>query len=308
MASPSPASPGPRRNHAVAVQRIQKPHKDHHEHHVVPPLTTHSGCGSFHANFPNRRLSPAKCEDGSNSLLSSASGVSDGAGNLLASIGNTSNSIADFTGVQMPGAATGNELRGWDDNDQKAAEEAYKVFAGKPLDSLPVYDPLKPGELQRYKARLNELVAKYKGRETLNKDEMMEFAETVVPLMRFLAKSRAYRASAEKVPNITRDPRGQASVVVPAGMTMEIALLTYCNDHGLPAPWKGEKLSMRSSAPYMPQALRPLYADLHKYAATNPSAHYQMQSTVWWLRGGTCNFDALNQQQKGFIERLTLAA
>lgn len=245
---------------------------------------------------------PQNVKDGSNTLLSSASGVSDGAGNLLASIGNTSNSIADFTGVQMPGASTGNELRGWDDNDQKAAEEAYKVFAGKPLDSLPVYDPLKPGELQRYKAKLNELVTKYKGRETLNKDEMMEFSETVVPLVRFLAKSRAYRASAQKVPNITRDPRGQASVVVPAGMTMEIALLTYCNDHGLPAPWKGEKLSMRSSAPYMPQALRPLYADLHQYAATNPSAHYQMQSTVWWLRGGTCNFDALNQQQKGFIE------
>ncbi|MFG9008013.1 pre-toxin TG domain-containing protein [Pseudomonas aeruginosa] len=245
---------------------------------------------------------PQNVKDGGNSLLNGANSVSGAAGNLLASIGGASNTIADFTGMPMPGATTGGDYRSWTDADQDAAEEAYKVFTGKPLDDLPVFDPLKPGELQRYKTKLNELAAKHKGKLSLTKDEMSEMAETVVPLMRYLAKSRAYRASAQKVPNLTRDPKGQASVVVPAGMTLEVALLTYCNDHGLPAPWNGLKLNMRSSAPYMPEPLRPLYTDLHKYAATNPAAHYQMQSTVWWLRGGTCNFDALTAQQKSFIQ------
>ncbi|EMG2118077.1 pre-toxin TG domain-containing protein [Pseudomonas aeruginosa] len=245
---------------------------------------------------------PQNVKDGGNSLLSGANNVSNGASNLLASIGGAGSTFADITGVPLPGSASGGELREWTDADQQDAEEAYKAFAGTPLDDLPVYDPTKPGELQRYKAKLAELATKYKGRQTLSKDEMAEMAQTVVPLMRFMAKSRAYRESSKKVPNITRDPKGQASVVVPAGMTMEVALLTYCNDHGLPAPWSGQKLHMRSSAPYMPEALRPLYADLHKYAATNPAAHYQMQSTVWWLRGGSCSLETLTPQQKGLIE------
>lgn len=245
---------------------------------------------------------PQNVKDSAGSVTTGTSAITGGAGSLLASLSDMTNSISDITGVAVPGATKDGKMRSWSTEDQANASESRSVFLGEQLDDLPVYDPLAPGEAQRYKAKLTTLSAKYKGRTTLTSEEMLEISEVVVPLMRFLAKSRAYRASMQKVPTIKRDPKGHASVVVPAGMTMDLALLTYCNDHGLPAPWRGEKLHMRESAYYMPEALRPLYKDLHEYAATHPSAHYLMQSTVWWLRDNPCRPDSLNANQQAMIE------
>lgn len=245
---------------------------------------------------------PQNAKSGTDSLLQGAGSITSSASGLLASISEHTGAIQELTGIEVPGAKQGSDHRSWTASDQEGAEEAQAVFQGKQLDDLPVYDPLKPGEAQKYKAKIAELAAKYKGRTTLTADEMRELSEVVVPVARYLAKSRTYRESAKKAAKITRDPKGQASVVIPAGMTMEIALLTYCNDYGIPAPWRGEKLQLRSSQPYMPEPLRELYHDLHAYASTHPAAHYQMQSLVWWLRGNSCNFDTLGDAQKQLIE------
>lgn len=245
---------------------------------------------------------PQNVRNGAGSLTNGTEAITSNASSLLASLSDMTNSISDFTGVTVPGSIKDSNLRSWSDEDQTSAAEARSVFRGEQLDDLPIYDSMAPGEAQRYRAKLKALNDKYKGRTSLNSEEMMEVSRVVVPLMRYLAKSRTYRESMKKVPTIKRDPKGHASIVVPAGMTMELALLTYCNDHGLPAPWSGEKLHLRNSAYYMPEALRPLYKDLHSYAATHPNAHYMMQSTVWWLRDNPCKLESLSDKQKALIE------
>lgn len=73
----------------------------------------------------------------------------------------------------MPGATTGSDFRTWAAVNQEAAkDDYYEVFAG-PVDDLPEFDPLKPGELQRCKTKLNELAAKRKGKLSLTKDERL---------------------------------------------------------------------------------------------------------------------------------------
>jgi len=245
---------------------------------------------------------PQNLKEGAGKAMDSTSSITQSAGDLFASISGVTDTVSDLTGVQLPGTTKGGELRTWTTEDLAAAEEARKVMFGEQLDDLPVYDPLKAGEAQRYKAKIAAVAAKYKGRKSLNPEEMKEAYEAILPVVRYLAKSRAYQESAKKVSSITRNPKGHASIVVPAGMTMNVSLLTYCIDHGLPAPWSGSKMQLRSSAPYMPADLQPLYKDLHEYAATHPNAHYLMQSTVWWLRDTPCKQEALSDKQKAMIE------
>lgn len=245
---------------------------------------------------------PQHVRNGAGSFTNGTEAITNNASGLLASLSDMTNSISDFTGVTVPGSIKDSNMRSWSAEDQAAAAEARSVFRGEQLDDLPIYDSLAPGEAQRYRAKLKALNDKYKGRTSLSSEEMLEVSRVVVPLMRYLAKSRTYRESMKKVPTIKRDPKGHASIVVPAGMTMELALLTYCNDRGLPAPWSGEKLHLRDSDYYMPEALRPLYKDLHSYAATHPNAHYMMQSTVWWLRDNPCKLESLSDKQKALIE------
>lgn len=245
---------------------------------------------------------PQNLKEGAGNVMDSTSSITQGAGDLLASLSGVTDVVTDLTGVQVPGSVKDGNLRTWSSADQAAAEEARKVMMGQQLDNLPVYDPLKPGEAQRYKAKIDAIGKKYKGRTTLTPEEMKEVYEVVVPVARFIAKSRIHQESVKKLPSITRNPKGHASIVVPAGMTMNISLLTYCNDHGLPAPWGGSKLQLRSSSPYMPEELRPLYKGLHEYAATHPDAHYMMQSTVWWLRDTPCKPESLSDKQKAMIE------
>src|SRR5690606_30973670 len=88
-------------------------------------------------------------------------------GSLLTSLKDMTSSVKDMTGVDLPGAGKDGTTRRWTKDDQANAEEAQAAFLGKELDDLPVYDPLKPGEAQRYREKISELNAKYKGRETL---------------------------------------------------------------------------------------------------------------------------------------------
>lgn len=233
-----------------------------------------------------------------------ASSMSDHAGALLAQVGSITNvmsSASDALGVQLPGAKKGYDHRSWTAADQAAAERAMAAFNGKPIDNLPVYDPTKAGEAVRYAAKVKALVAKYKDREQLTAAEGMEFAEVVIPMMRFLMQSEAYRSNKSNK-KVVRNAKGNDTVVIPAFSTVEMAALTYCNDHGLPAPWRGEKLTMRPLVNYIPSQLESLYTDLHKYAATNPSAHYKMQSLVWTLRDNPCSSSGLSASNQQLIE------
>ncbi|CAG8867863.1 hypothetical protein PS627_02649 [Pseudomonas fluorescens] len=248
---------------------------------------------------------PGNLKSGADSLHGSAKSLSSSTGNLLASLGgpNTAlGSLADATGIALPGVRKGGELRQWTTGDQASAERARTAFRGGALDDLPVYDPLKSGEAQRYAQQIAQINAKYQGRTDLTPDEMLEVGKTVVPLVRYLVKSRAYQASKASKGKVTGSNQGNASVLIPAGSTVEMVALSYCNDLGLPAPWRGEKLHLRSSADYMPSDLYPLYKALHGYAASHPAAHYQMQGMVWWLRNGTCDLKTLSDAQKRMID------
>lgn len=231
----------------------------------------------------------------------SAGSILDSANSLMGSVSSMTSAVADSTGIDLPGAKKGYDNRSWTADDQAAAERAKGLFSGKSADGLPVYDPTKPGEQARYQAEIKRIVAKYNGRKDLNADEMLEVAKVVVPVARFIAQSRVYRDSKKNGPRVMKNPKGSSSVVIPAGMTVEIAMLTYCNDHGLPAPWSGEKLQFRSAMAYMPEELFPIYQGLHTLAATNPSVHYRTQSLVWWLRDTPCKTESLSASDQQML-------
>lgn len=230
---------------------------------------------------------PQNQKDSAGSILDSANG-------LLGAVTSATSAIAETTGLDIPGAKKGYDNRDWTVEDQEAAERAKAVFSGKSADGLPVYNPTIPGEQARYQADIKRLVAKYGGRKDLTSAEMMEIARVVVPVARFIAQSRVYRDAKKNGVKVLKNPKGNSSVVIPAGMTVEMAMLTYCNDHGLPAPWSGEKLQFRSARAYMPEELFPIYQGLHTIAATNPSAHYRTQGLVWWLRDTPCKTERLS--------------
>lgn len=237
---------------------------------------------------------PQNLKDGTGSIM-------DSANSMMGSMANMTSVVADTTGFILPGAKKGYDNRSWTPEDQAAAERAKAAFSGKSPDNLPIYDPTKPGEQARYQAEIKRIVAKYKGRKDLNTDEMMEVAQVVVPVARFIAQSRVYRDAKKNGPRVVKNPKGSSAVVIPAGMTVEIAMLTYCNDHGLPAPWSGEKLQLRSAMAYMPEELFPIYQGLHTLAATNPSVHYRTQSLVWWLRDTPCKTESLSSADQQML-------
>lgn len=261
---------------------------------AITLLSILAGCLPANVKSGDAKQALSSTQSAGNSVLGSLNGFSG----MLASASNT-------VGISVPGIKKGSELREWTAEDQEGAERAKAVFEGKSPDNLPVYDPTQPGEAARFKAQISELAAKYKGRTTLTPAEMLEVSKVVVPVARFIAQSRTYRENKKSPVKIVKQANGNAHVVIPAGMTVEMALLTYCNDHGLPAPFKGEKMHMRSSKAYMPDSLYPVYKGLHTYAAEHPAAHYQMQGLVWWLRDSKCNFDSLTTQQKQMLDLAT---
>ena len=247
---------------------------------------------------------PGASTSDDSTLSTTLGGFQNSANGLLDSlggIGDMAQSAGDAVGIKVPGTKKGSELRTWSEADKAGAERAKAIFSGESADGLPVYNPSKPGEQARYKEAIKRLVAKYNGRKDLSPTEMMEVAKVVVPLARFISQSRTYRESKKAGVKVEKNPKGNSSVVIPAGMTVEIAMLTYCNDHGLPAPWSGEKLHFRNSRDYMPEELFPIYEGLHTVAASNPGAHYKTQGLVWWLRDTPCKTEALSDAEKQLL-------
>jgi hypothetical protein len=244
---------------------------------------------------------PGPSKSGDNSaggFPSSVSGLMDS----LSSAGSMVTDAGDALGIKVPGSKKGSELRDWSETDKAGAERAKAAFSGKSPDGLPIYNPTVPGEQARYKDAIQRLVAKYNGRKDLTPEEMMEVAKVVVPVARFISQSRAYQDGKKSGVKVLKNTKGNSSVVIPPGMTVEIAMLTYCNDHGLPAPWSGEKLHFRSSQDYMAEELLPIYKGLHTVAATNPNAHYKTQNLVWWLRDTPCKNEALSDADKQLLK------
>ncbi|VVP59759.1 hypothetical protein PS850_06126 [Pseudomonas fluorescens] len=234
-------------------------------------------------------------------------------GGALASIGGVNDQIGSIaSNLGLPGGKPGFDHREWTQADQDKALAVKAFFDGKgqtdgkAFDGLPQYDPRRPGEKDRYTREINRVVEKYKSHTSLNPDEMMELANTVLPVLRYLANSRAYRAAKAQTSgaSVKLNTRGQsvASLEVPPMTSVELAVTLYCNDRGLPAPWSGMALAPRPTANYMPADLQPIYKDVHHYAATNPRGHYGTQSLVWWLRHTPCENERLGADGKQLLE------
>lgn len=123
-------------------------------------------------------------------------------GGALASIGSMNDKVGSIaTELGLPGGKPGYEHREWTQADQDKALAVKAFFDGKAqpdgkaFDGLPNYNPMRPGEKERYSREISRVVEKYKSRTSLNPDEMMELANTVLPVLRYLANSRTYRAA-----------------------------------------------------------------------------------------------------------------
>lgn len=234
-------------------------------------------------------------------------------GGALASLGGVNDKIGSVASdLGLPGAKPGYDHREWTQADQDKALAVKAFFDGKALtggkafDGLPEYVPGRPGEKERYSREITRVVEKYKSRTSLNPDEMMELANTVLPVLRYIANSRAYRAAKAQTGKGTRvqlNTRGQsvASLEVPPMTSIELAVSLYCNDRSLPSPWSGMALAPRPAADYMPADLLPIYKDVHHYAATG-TGHYGVQNLVWWLRHTPCENERLGANGKQLLQ------
>lgn len=256
-------------------------------------------------------------EDGKGSLgnlsMGGLASLNQKFGGALASIGSMNDKVGSIaTELGLPGGKPGYDHREWTQADQDKALAVKAFFDGKAqpdgkaFDGLPNYNPMRPGEKERYSREISRVVEKYKSRTSLNPDEMMELANTVLPVLRYLANSRTYRAAKAQagkgvMAKVNTHGQSVASLEVPPMTSIELAVSLYCNDHGLPAPWSGMTLAPRPTANYMPAELLPIYKDVHHYSATN-SSHYGTQSLVWWLRHNRCENERLTTDGKKLLE------
>ena len=234
-------------------------------------------------------------------------------GGALASVGGLNDKVgAIASNLGLPGGKPGYDHREWTQADQDKALAVKAFFDGKAqtdgkaFDGLPEYNPSRPGEKERYGREINRVVAKYKSRTSLNPDEMMELANTVLPVLRYIANSRAYRAAKPQSgqgTSVKLNTRGQsvASLEIPPMTSIELAVSLYCNDRSLPSPWSGMALAPRPTSNYMPAELLPIYKDVHHYAATN-TGHYGVQGVVWWLRHNPCDNERLGADGKKLLD------
>lgn len=243
---------------------------------------------------------------------SSLSGMAGSAMGAFSSLTNMASSLADQIGVDLPGSKKGSDHRSWSATDQQGAERAKAAFAGSVTgmqqDNLPVYDPLKSGEAARYTKMIKALSVKYGNRKDLSPEEMLEVSTAVVPVMRYLYNSRMYRQNNKTPAKPIAMGKTQQSVVIAPGATVEMVVLNFCNDHGLPAPWSSAKLQFRSATDYMPSELLPIFKGMHSYVAQNPGQHWAMQSTVWWLRDTPCKNESLSKEGWELIDHSTNGA
>ncbi|SDU13620.1 Pre-toxin TG [Pseudomonas pohangensis] len=225
----------------------------------------------------------------------SAGGLSDAfksaldvANSATASIGAAASSVGlgNYVGKK------GMDNRQWTAQDQASANKAKSIFDNLSAitATVEVYDPLKPGEEARYKKKISEVMAKYGSQKTLTPEQLLEVTETVLPVLRFIAKSRMYREGKVIADNQNkRSTKGTTEQVwVPAGGSVELLVQTFCNDHNLPGRSPGDTYTIRSIEAYLPEQLIPAYTDVTRYSAAHPDNYYNTQSLVWYFRHNPC--------------------
>lgn len=241
--------------------------------------------------------------DGTSGTSSTISGAMSSVMDIANSASGSISAAASTVGLGGFAGQRGMDNRQWTPQDQAGADRAKSIFGqiSKPSTAdVAVYDPLKPGQEALYKKKIQEITKKYGGKKTLSPEEMLEVSEAVLPVLRFIAKSRMYRegkAIADK-----QNKKGQHQEVwVPPGGSVELLVQTFCNDHNLPGRAAGDTYSIRSIKDYLPEQLIPAYQDVTRYSSVHPDSYHTAQSLVWHFRHNPCKDELISPDQRKLL-------
>lgn len=185
------------------------------------------------------------------------------------------------------------------DYDFDRSSQAFRIFKSiTEHRKIPQQIPM-PTESQvdEVAEQVRRIIAKHQGKTQLDLDDTYEVMQHSIPLLRMYLDVHSLDASqiAGKGKNKplaeTRTSTNSASVgpdgtiTIPPGFLVSYDQKGYCLDAGLPAPGKGEVLSLIPAKSLIPKKLLPLYQAMLDRAYIDPSYRGDMQRLMWTLRG-----------------------
>lgn len=134
----------------------------------------------------------------------------------------------------------------------------------------------------------NRTKTKYQNAQQLNLEQGQELVDGILPALRLVDQ---IKAESTGVKMVRRMPSGKASlkgteIIIPPGGMVHFTQKGYCMDPSLPAPSKGEKFQLVSTARLIPKRLQPLYKGILQKGKTDRRYNAEnMQLLIWALRG-----------------------
>lgn len=186
------------------------------------------------------------------------------------------------------------------DYDFDKSTQAYRIFKSiADQGKIPQQIPM-PTEAQVDEAaeQVRRIIAKHQGKTQLELDDTYELMQHSIPLLRMYLDVHALDepprqkaakgkptavARAAAATSVSVAPDG--TVTIPPGYLVHYDQKGYCLDAGLPAPGKGEILSLIPAQSLIPEKLLPLYRAMLDRAYEDPSYRGDMQRLMWTLRG-----------------------
>lgn len=164
-------------------------------------------------------------------------------------------------------ALTAAEHAAANDAGQKFNTSALAFGYGYP--DAPIYDPRFPEQAARHKAALEQLLAKFKGRDELSEQEKGEVRATIAPFVRYLEVQAQLRTG---------------SIVIPPKTRSRFHFASYCMDSSWAGPRGGEKMQLVPVETLLPGRLAEIYRDLVRRASLGNVNHGDLQGLIWTLR------------------------
>jgi hypothetical protein len=132
-----------------------------------------------------------------------------------------------------------------------------------------IYDPRFPEQAARHKAALEQLLAKFKGREKLSEEENGEVRATIAPFVRYLEIQAQMQSG---------------SIIIPPKTRCRFHFTSYCMDSSWAGPRGGEKMQLVPVETLLPGRLAEIYRDLVRRASLGYVNHADLQGLIWTLR------------------------
>lgn len=223
--------------------------------------------------------------------LLQAMGISSGAAllagcNAMPTIGGSLGSMVGKTfggdGLKEVNAST-NGLKPWSEEDQIKAQRAKWVLdelakTGR-LPWVPTENAY-PDQVDGFTQTWGRVVAESKARGKIKFDDYISLAVGATPLMSQVAWEEEGRMPTRR----ERATVHNGTITIPPGARVQFRLNGACMDDGMPAPARGEQLTIRPIEGYIHPQLMDVYRGINRQYANGDLPFNDYQHLVWAIR------------------------